>query len=164
MIECDALENNLPSAALTLLANDLYDDSLFYMHADPVHLRAELDHAVLTSYVDLEIKDSETNEIYEVLNKHFNDDGLSFFCVNNGQWFVSSKDEIALETTPLLEAIGRNINFLLPKGRDQSVWKRFLCAGGIATVAKVKYRRSFCHVIKECSFCIGQTGFAVLWR
>ena len=32
-----SIEGDFPSAALSLLANNLYDDALFYMHADPVH-------------------------------------------------------------------------------------------------------------------------------
>ena len=121
-----SIEGDFPSAALSLLANNLYDDALFYMHADPVHLRAELDHAVLTSYVDLDIKETESADIYHTLNNHFHDDGLSFFCVNKKHWFVSSKNDILLDTTPLLEAVGRNVNFLLPAGYDQSAWKQTL--------------------------------------
>ena len=41
-------EGDLPTAALTMSADQMFDKTLNYLHADPVHLRADLDHAVLT--------------------------------------------------------------------------------------------------------------------
>ncbi len=91
-----------------------------------MHLRAELDHAVLTPCVDLEITEHESISLCDALNKHFAVDGLSFFRLNKEQWFVSSKNKITVETTPLVDAIGRNVNFILPKGDDSSQWKQRL--------------------------------------
>lgn len=121
-----SIDGDFPSAALTLLANDLYDESMYYMHADPVYLRAELDHAVLTSSADLSITEAESSIFCSILNKHFNQDGLSFFCLNKNQWFVSTKDKIKIKTTPLVDAIGRNVNFILPAGEASSRWKQVL--------------------------------------
>lgn len=121
-----SLDADFPSAALTLLANDLYDESMHYMHADPVHLRAELDHAVLASSVDLSISEAESFELCTILHKHFSQDDLSFFRLNKNQWFVSSKDKITIKTTPLVDAVGRNVNFILPTGKDSSQWKQVL--------------------------------------
>jgi hypothetical protein len=121
-----SIEGDFPSAALVLLANDMFDVSLNYMHADPVHLRADLDHAVLTSSADLFIKEKESEVLCDALNQHFNQDGLTFFRLNKNQWFVSSKNKIQLDTTPLVDATGRNINFLLPQGKDSAYWKQVL--------------------------------------
>lgn len=117
---------DFPSAVLTLLANDLYDESMYYMHADPVHLRAELDHAVLTSSVDLSISEEESFELCNILHEHFSQDGLSFFRLNKNKWFVSSKNKITIKTTPLVDAVGRNVNFILPTGEDSSQCKQVL--------------------------------------
>lgn len=119
-------EGDFPSAALTLLANDQYDESMHYMHADPVHLRAELDHAVLTSSTDLSISEAESFELCNILHQHFSQDDLSFFRLNKNQWFVSSKNKITINTTPLVDAVGRNVNFILPTGQDSSLWKQIL--------------------------------------
>ena len=120
------IKGDFPSAALTLLANDLYDAEMFYMHADPVHLQADMDHAVLTSSVDLDIKPEESAALCDALNNHFHQDGLTFFALNKDQWFVSSKDKINMKTTSLVEATGRNINFILPAGEDATRWKQLL--------------------------------------
>lgn len=121
-----SLDADFPSAALTLLANDLYDESMHYMHADPVHLRAELDHAVLTSSADLSITEAESFELCSILHKHFSQDDLALFRLNKNQWFVSSKNMITIKTTPLVDAVGRNVNFILPTGQDSSQWKQVL--------------------------------------
>ncbi|GMR00840.1 MAG: hypothetical protein BMS9Abin19_0179 [Gammaproteobacteria bacterium] len=117
---------DFPSAALTLMANDMYDPAMFYMHADPVHLRADMDSAVLNSSADLNISDSESAALCNMLDQHFNQDDLNFFLLNKDQWFVSSKDNICMNTTSLIDATGRNINFILPEGKDSARWKQVL--------------------------------------
>ena len=120
------IENDFPSAALTLLAADMYDDSRYYMHADPVHMQADMDHAILTSSADMDITDSESSALCKALNQHFKQDGLAFFALNSKQWFVLSNDEIALDTTALVDAVGRNVNFILPAGKNASRWRQLL--------------------------------------
>ena len=99
------IKTDFPSAALTLLANDMYDDSGFYMHADPVHLQADMDHAVLTSCEDLNISNNESTVLRETLNQHFNQDGLRFISLHNDQWFVETNKTIDMTTTPLVESV-----------------------------------------------------------
>ncbi|VAW52905.1 hypothetical protein MNBD_GAMMA06-2149 [hydrothermal vent metagenome] len=120
------IKTDFPSAAFTLLANDMYDSDAFYMHAEPVYLRADMNQAILTTSNDLNISDSESMILCDSLNEHFNQDGLTFFILNKNQWFVSSKNKITLNTTSLLDAAGRNINFILPKGEDAVYWKQVL--------------------------------------
>ncbi len=120
------LDGDFPSAALILLANEKYDGSKYYMHADPVHLRADMDHAVLASSADLNVTEDESAALCETLNQHFNQDGLFFFRLDRNRWFVTSKNKIQMNTTPLADATGRNVNFLLPGGKDSAGWKQLL--------------------------------------
>ena len=120
------IKTDFPSAALTLYANDMYDASRFYMHADPVHLRADMDHAVLTSSDDLNISNDESTVLCETLNQHFNQDGLRFISLQNDRWFVLAEKKILMNTTPLVDAVGRNVNFILPEGEHSTRWKQLL--------------------------------------
>ena len=120
------LNNDFPSAAFTLLANDLYEADRFYMHADPVHLQADIDSALLTPAAELNISEAEASAFCQALNKHFAEDGLTFLLLENNSWFVSSEHAITLNTTPLADATGRNINYLLPDGEDAVRWKQIL--------------------------------------
>jgi len=120
------IEGDFPSAALTQLANDQYDESRHYMFADPVHLQADMDHAILTSNEDLNVNAEEAALLCDSLNRHFNQDGLDFIALQNKQWLVSTTDKIQLNTTPLVEAVGRNVNFILPGGEGATHWKKIL--------------------------------------
>ena len=117
---------DLPSAALLMKANHRYADERYYIQAAPVHLEADLDHAVLTPAADISISENEAAALCEALNRHFAEDGLSFDMLSKDQWVVSSSDEILVSTTSLSEAIGRNINFLLPYGETSGYWKKIL--------------------------------------
>jgi len=121
-----SFKHDFPSAAFNLLAKDLYDPEKFYMHADPVHLQADIDSALLTPGADLNISEAEAEAFCQSLNQHFAEDDLTFLMLNNNRWFVSSREKIKLETTSLLDATGRNINYLLPAGEDAIRWKQLL--------------------------------------
>ena len=118
--------NNFPAATFAMLTQESYDESQHYMFADPVHLQADIDHAILTSSDDLDLQVNESDTFCNMLNEHFNQDDLFFQCINKDQWVVASKKKIQLDTTPLTETIGRNVNFLLPKGKDSAGWNRVL--------------------------------------
>lgn len=145
---------DFPSASFSLMANDMFDPMLHYMHADPVHLRADMDQAVLTSSADLDINNEESIALCETLNQHFTQDGLTFFLLNKDQWFVSSKDKIEMSTTPLVDATGRNVNFILPKGKDSMYWKKML------TEAQMLLHAHDINVARENS---GQLSINSLW-
>lgn len=146
--------NDFPSAALTLLADEKYDADKYYMHADPVHLQADMDHAILTSSQDLNISESEAEILCDLLNRHFNQDGLEFIRLNNDQWFLSADNNIHLETTSLAEAIGRNINFILPTGNDSTRWKQVL------TEAQMLLHSHDVNAVRENA---GETSINSLW-
>ena len=148
------VEHDFPSAALTLLADEKYDKTKHYMHADPVHLQADMDHAILTSSNDLNISDSESASLRDSLNQHFKQDGLEFIALNKNQWFVSTEHEIHMATTPLAEAVGRNINFILPEGKQSTRWKQLL------TEAQMLMHS---HPVNETRESAGQLSINSLW-
>lgn len=120
------IRGDFPSAAFTMLALDRYDETSNYMFADPVHLQADIDHAVLTSSKDLAISKQEAELFCEMLNQHFIQDGFHLININKNQWVISSKENIQVNTTALVEAIGRNVNFILPAGDTSGYWKQKL--------------------------------------
>ena len=136
-------EGDLPSAALLMKANHRYDDSRYYMQAAPVHLEADLDHAVLTPAADISITAREAGVLCEALNHHFDEDGLAFDLLSKDQWVIRSKEEIQISTTSLSDAIGRNINFLLPQGEQSGYWKKMLTEAQMLMHShEVNHRRS----------------------
>lgn len=149
-----SLESDFPSAAFSLLANDLYDEKKFYMHADPVHLQADIDSALLTPGADLNISKAEAEAFCQSLNQHFAEDGLTFLAVKNNAWYVSSEQAIKLETTSLADATGRNINYLLPAGEDAVRWKQILTEAQMLLHA---------HELNEARENVGRVSVNSLW-
>ena len=119
-------ETDFPTAMFELLATQDIEPGLTYMCADPVHLQADMDHAVLTSCEDLSLTDDESAELCTLLDEHFSQDGIRFLRRSKNRWMVSSTADISMSTTPLCEAVGRNINFLLPQGESSTYWKQVL--------------------------------------
>lgn len=120
------IASDFPTAALTALSNHVYQQGKSYLFADPVHLEADLDHAILGSAADLCITDAETQALCEALNNHFRDDGIRIFPLDNQQWLVESDLPVDMSTTTISNAIGRNVNFLLPEGKGSGTWKHYM--------------------------------------
>ncbi|MBL4712484.1 MAG: hypothetical protein JKX75_08325 [Gammaproteobacteria bacterium] len=118
--------NDFPATALTLLAKNLYHENKHYMFADPVHLQADMNQAVLTSAEDLTINEEESSQLLQALNSHFKQDDLEYFAIDNKQWIVASNNAIDIKTTALVDAVSRNINFILPEGNDATRWRQLL--------------------------------------
>lgn len=128
-------EGDFPSAALSMLAQSDYDVSQFYMFADPVHMQADMDHALLTSSADLSISDEQAGQLCATLNSHFQQDGLRFIKIDKDHWLLACADNNAgaservinrIKTTSLADAVGRNVNFILPEGESAGYWKQVM--------------------------------------
>lgn len=119
-------EGDLPTAALTMCAQPGFDEHMYYMHAAPVHLQADMDHAVLTPATDISITDADAAALCGSLNQHFEQDGLHINRLSKEQWIIGTDEEMRITTTSLSDAVGRNINFLLPQGDDSGKWKKIL--------------------------------------
>lgn len=120
----------MPIAALTLLGyeHDLNLDGhteAVWLHVDPVHLRVDMDHAILLDRQSLHLGQAEVDALLKELNQHFSADGLTLFAKDIDHWFMSIEDS-GFKTTPLPDVIGRNVNFFLPYGPDAGVWKKFM--------------------------------------
>jgi hypothetical protein len=119
-------KSDFPAAMFELSATGEYQSDLSYMCADPVHLQADMDHAILSAGEDISISDDESAELCDLLDRHFSQDGIRFIYRDRCSWLLSSTSDITLSTTPLFDAVGRNVNFLLPQGDSSAYWKQVL--------------------------------------
>ncbi len=119
------IETSFPYAALTLLAHDIAPGDNCWIHADPVNMQADMDRAILSDSQTLHIRQDEAERLVNELNAHFSADGISVVMADKNNWLFRL-DECNLETTPLREAVARNINHLLPTGEAATEWKRLL--------------------------------------
>ena len=85
-----------------------------WMRADPAHLRVQGDELRLYDAPRLDISEPEAREMVAALQAHFAADGLEFSAPSAERWYVRMPPGEAPRTTPLADAIGRNVLGLLP--------------------------------------------------
>ncbi len=95
-------------------------DSLL-LCADPVHLVVGMSDITLTDKIT-DLTTAEANELIDLLNTHFKQDGLTFTIGSNSQWYLSSSKMESLSTTPLDNVLKKNIAHH-PIQSDQRNWQ-----------------------------------------
>ncbi len=103
---------------------DIADD--FYYRADPVHFKAESDHAVLLGPELLAVEEGEAKQLVEAFNLHFAEEGISLIHDSHGHWYLRRKQPLALDFHPLDYALGRDIKHFMPYGDDELWWRRIV--------------------------------------
>lgn len=93
-----------------------------WLHADPVHLAIGQDAVALHDAAGLAITREEANALVAALQAHFEPDGLVFLSPAPDRWYVRVPAGEVPATTPLPQALGRNIFGLLPRGTGRVNW------------------------------------------
>ncbi|WP_373975297.1 hypothetical protein NT239_00730 [Chitinibacter sp. SCUT-21] len=88
----------------------------YWLCVDPVTLRVDRDHLTLLGEPYLNISDSEATALVAALNQLYQADGYEFVMASARRWFVRFPSKPNLQFTPLKEALGRNLNEVLPTG------------------------------------------------
>jgi len=108
-------------AAITLAADDS-PRAGHWLRADPVHLRIDQDAIALHDASVLGVTTAEAAALVAALQAQFDADGLEFIAPAPDRWYVRVPDGEVPATTPLANAIGRNVFGLLPKGSGRINW------------------------------------------
>jgi hypothetical protein len=116
------LEAPYPVAAVTLAADDVPDEGT-WLRADPVHLQVTSEVVALHDASGLDVKREEARALVDALQELFADDGLELRMPHETRWYVRLPPEELPRTTPLEEALGRNVFGLLPQGTGRINWR-----------------------------------------
>jgi hypothetical protein len=114
-------EEPLPVAALTL-ASDEGAQPGSWMRADPVHLRVERDALMLHDAASLAVSREEADSLIAALGAFFAGDGMEFTAPVPGRWYVRVPEGETPSTTPLDDAVGRNVFGMLPAQGKRIRW------------------------------------------
>ena len=103
-------EEELPVAYYRYQAhcNSLPAKDALLLCADPVHLVVGMSDITLTNKIT-DLTQAEAKELINLLNAHFNQDGLTFILGSNSQWYLSVQAIETISTTPLEDVIRKNI-------------------------------------------------------
>ncbi|MFZ1325255.1 MAG: hypothetical protein WAT67_04405 [Candidatus Contendobacter sp.] len=117
---------DLPVAAITRLADGGETGPGWWLRADPVSLRPDVHGVYLADARALALTASEAAALAAAFNQWFVDDGVCLEALQPNRWYLRLADDPQLRTRPLVEAMGRDINPLLPCGPGQGRWHRLL--------------------------------------
>jgi hypothetical protein len=99
----------------------------YWLRADPVHLRVHNDGLILLAPETLEIAEDESRELTGALNRQFEAEGFVFRAPHPRRWYVRIRQAPRapkIRTIALKQAIGRDVNRLLPEGEERLRWHR----------------------------------------
>jgi len=126
LAELFSIDNTYSIAHASSLTDQCDCSEGFWLRADPVHFKADLDHAVLIDHQQLDVSQSEADLLVDAFNVHFKDDGIKLVSAHPYRWYLFSEQELEIETTRLEDAVGRNVNHFLPRGEYALKWRSFL--------------------------------------
>ena len=117
---------DLPVAAVARLADGGDPEDGWWLRADPVHLRPDLHGVLLADARVLAIEPVEAALLAAAFDQTFAADGLQLYVPHPDRWYLRLPADPGLRTYPLLDAIGRDINPLLPHGPAGGRWHALL--------------------------------------
>ena len=98
----------------------------WWLRADLVHLHADLQQVLLYDARTLAVDTDEAELLVAGFNRSFESSGPGAGCAPSQPLVFAPGYRPGLITCPLEQATGRNINALLPKGRDSGRWHAWL--------------------------------------
>jgi hypothetical protein len=121
-----AQQQDWPVAPFSCFADGLDPGSCYWLCADPVHLLLQRDTFAVAEGVRFDLTAGQVSEIVESLNSHFAADGMRFFAPHPSRWYLRLEHAPRLQTIPLAEAAGHDMQPLMPGGPDALQWHRCL--------------------------------------
>lgn len=113
--------HGVPVAPVTLAVDEAPQPGQ-WLRADPVYARVERDSLVLHHAAVLAIEPEEARALVESLRELFEPDGIEFRVPRPNRWYARVPAGELPETTPLAEAIGRDVFRRLPRGEGRINW------------------------------------------
>jgi len=124
------------------------------LRADPVHFRADRDKGVLIPGPLLAIREHEARALVEAFNSHFAADGIQLNFAHPQRWYVSLSEPLAIQTTHVYEASGRDLQSHLPVGEQGLRWRQIL---------NETQMLFFQHPVNQAREASGQLSINSLW-
>lgn len=117
----------LPSAACSGYAElERFDSSAFWLKVDPVQLIPDRDTLLMLPPQDLALTEQESQSLLDSFNQHFAQDGIKLVYASVTSWYLSIIQPVDIHTTPLSEAVYRNLHDLFPQGHAAPYWRKLM--------------------------------------
>jgi hypothetical protein len=113
-----------PVAPLAFAGDGGEPGSEYWLRADPVHLRLHNNGLILLAPETLEITEDESHDLTGALNRQFDAEGFVVHAPHPRRWYLKMPQAQKIRTVTPKEAIGRDVNRLLPEGEERLRWHR----------------------------------------
>lgn len=120
------LEGELPTAAVTGLADGLNTHQHYWLRADPVELRADLAAVYFIGTKHLMFAAAALNELTNHLQTLLALDGLHLYAPHAHRWYLAMKQDPEIITALPEYVMGKDISNFLPKGKRATYWCKLL--------------------------------------
>ncbi len=118
--------SRLSLCEITCRYDGIHTEEGYFYRADPVHFKAESDHALLLGSQLISPTQEEVNELVAVFNQHFQQDNISLHATDSQRWYLRCSRPLDLKFYALDYSLGRDIKHFLPQGADALWWRRIL--------------------------------------
>ncbi len=126
LLPAAAGDNGWPSAAVERYGITGSDDGAWWMHADPVWLKPDMERLMLFDQRALDIGMEEESILLAEINAHFADQGWQLEATSPGRWYLRLEQTPRITTSALSQVVGRSVFPFLPQGEQASVWHGLL--------------------------------------
>ena len=120
------IESTAVPAASCAFVDDTGEQLWPISMVDPVHVRAEPDHALVHSAHALNLGNSEAEALLDTLNQHFKEDDIEFVAGKDNRWYITGVDGSALHTQPLVRVADRNMTSFIDSGQQPQAWRQLI--------------------------------------
>ncbi len=117
---------DLPTASICHFAEFKKSEHTYWLHFDPVHLKADRDELVLFDGQYLDIQAEEARELLEFCQTYFEDEQWILIQKTPYRWYLGLKSSPKITTSLLSEVTGKSIKRYLIKGKEEKKWQRIL--------------------------------------
>ncbi len=117
---------DLPTAAVSFLADTGEAPAGFLLHADPLQMIPDRDRLLAFDLDDDPLDGDEIAQVVRAFNVHFNDDGVYLHSSPTGRIYLHCDQAPSIQTHPLSAVIGRSLDHFLPNGGDRRWWRGLL--------------------------------------
>jgi hypothetical protein len=116
-------ERDAPTASISLLGDSSGEQPEgYWLHADPVHLRADRDRLLVFTGASIAPSRVEADALTALFNDHFGGDGLRLTAPRPDRWYLRSDRVLDLRNEPLDRVVGGPIPDDSPRGGDARRW------------------------------------------
>jgi len=113
---------NLPTATYRRIGDGAPADGRYWLQLTPVYLRPDQDRLLLFDVEDLDLTLDEANELAQLFNSHFVEEGWQAEVYHPHRWYLPLASTPGLKTYELTDVFGRNMDLFLPAGEEGIRW------------------------------------------